>query len=208
MPRQTKARPSLVPYIVQWDGEEACSEDDLTVEMYQGRHRLAYKGAPRRADRDSAGVLWARMEGRPHVGEPQLAIMHPQRQYECMYALKCQVCKRPADRNADGWLFLDWPKPGDPPTWPEGSLTTQPPLCMRHARAARGLCPHAPHFVGLRVGLPRLWGVSGTAYRLTEHGWMCDPDIPLLRYGDPLLDAVLASQLVRQLRKVKTIPLH
>jgi hypothetical protein len=207
MSRQTKVRPSLVPYIVRWDSEEACCEDDLTVEMHRGSPRLTYKNTPRRYDRDGAGVLWARMEGRPHVGEPQLAVMHPQRQFECMYALKCQVCRRPADRDRDGWLFVDWPKPDDPPTWPEGALTTQPPLCIQHAKVSRRLCPHAPQFVGLRVRLPRLWGVSGTAYRLTGHGWKCDPDLPHLKYGDPLLDCVLASQLVRQLRNVKTVPL-
>ncbi|GAA0436667.1 hypothetical protein GCM10010357_67660 [Streptomyces luteireticuli] len=60
------------------------------------------------------------------MGRPVYADMHPQRQAECMRELKCQVGAGPASRTEDGYLFIDWRKPQDPPTWPEGALTTMP----------------------------------------------------------------------------------
>ncbi|MER6380737.1 hypothetical protein ABT274_12235 [Streptomyces sp. NPDC001127] len=205
MRERTLARPSVIPYVAAWDSESAGPESDLTYEYHRGRPRLAYKGPPLDDDRDGSDVLWGRVSHSPYVGEPLLGFMHSGRQYECMYALKCQVCRCPASKNEDGYLFFDWPKPGDPPTWPEGALTTQPPLCERHGRMATKLCPHAPEFVALRVGLPRLWGVTGTAYTWTDGGWISDPDLPPLKYGDERLRAVVASHLVRQLRKVKVV---
>ncbi|MEU3959611.1 hypothetical protein AB0F42_07290 [Streptomyces buecherae] len=47
----------------------------------------------------------------------------------------------------------------------------------------------------------------GTAYVPTEDGWAGDNTIPELRYGDPRLDLVVASLLVRQLLKVKIVEL-
>lgn len=199
------ARPRVVPYVVPWSGEPVGPERELTVEYHRGRPRLAYT-VPRSTDRDRAGVLWVREAHAPGTGQPAFGQMHVQRQYACMYALKCQVCGETASRNQDGYLFLDWADPDDP-SWPEGTLTGQPPVCEKCARLATRLCPHATHFVALRVRLPRLWGVAGTAYTWTDEGWVSNKDIPALRYGDERLNAVVASQLVRQLRKVKVADL-
>ncbi len=203
--------PDLVPYVVPWDSEHVGGVSALTTEHHGGYSRLAYK-APRESDRDGAEVLWTRHTQSRGVGNPKFAAMHSERQFECMYALKCQVCAEPASRNKDGYLFLSWPEDqphpeNRSPGWPEGALTTQPPLCEAHARTAARLCPHAPHFVALRVGLPKLWGVLGTAYPRTVGGWVIDNTIPELRFGDPRLRHVLASHLVRQLRKVKIVEL-
>lgn len=168
--------------------------------------RLAYK-TEEPVDRDRAGVLWARVERTSRKGRPLYNSMNPDRQRECMYHLTCQVCGEEASRTGDGWLFLDWQTPLDPPTWPEGSLTTMPPLCVEHARVAVEQCPHAENFVPLRAKLPRLWGVSGTFYQLTDDGWQGDSSIPWLKYEDKRLHAVLASHLVRELCKVTVVDL-
>lgn len=204
----TIARPTVIPYVVSWDSELASPLDELTWELVP-KPRLAYKGRPRAADRDGAGVLWGRVSSSPGVGRPHFDSMHPGRQWECMYALKCQVCGQPANRNEDGWLFLDWRRPDSPPTWPEGSPTTMPPVCEEHARLSVQQCPHLTRtdFVALRVKLPRLWGVVGTHYHWTGDGWIEDATIPALKYGDERLNAVLGSLLVRQLLKVTVVEL-
>jgi hypothetical protein len=196
--------PAVVPYVVPYEGELAGPESDLTVRHTVSGPQLAYFDE-QPGDRE-AGVLWARMDDAPGVGEPRFPCLHSGRQRECMRWLKCQVCGQPAGRNEDGYLFLEWRKPGDPPTWPEGVFTSQPPVCDRHARTAMELCPHAPHFVMLRSRLPRLWGVLGAIYRLTGEGWVTDTDTPPFKFGDPQTHAVLASNLVRQLTDVTIVP--
>ncbi len=205
MTRSTKISASLVPYVVSWSREHPCWEDALAVDWDSGRPRLGYRTyLP--GDRDRTGVLRVRMLGRPGVGEAELASLHPWRQWDCMANLRCQVCRGAADRNEDGFLFIGWPGEDDPPGWPEGALTTQPPVCLKHAQLSRRLCPHAPHFVGLRSRVPRLWGVNGVAYTMTGHGWECRGDVSL-PFGHEGLDCVLASHLVRQLKQVKVVPL-
>ncbi|MFI6682526.1 hypothetical protein [Streptomyces sp. NPDC050485] len=205
MPKRTLARPTVTPFVVAYDDEQAGSLDDLTIE-FTPTPRLAYRDM-QPDDRDRAGVLWARIERTSRKGKPIYNSMNTERQREAMYDLLCQVCSEPASRNKDGWLFLDWQTPQDPPTWPEGSLTNMPPLCVECARLAVEECPHADLFVPLRVKLPRLWGVSGVQYRWTENGWKTYGSIPWLRYGDERLPAVLASQLIRELCKVTVIDL-
>ncbi|MBR7677015.1 hypothetical protein [Streptomyces daliensis] len=136
--------------------------------------------------------------------------MHPARQYICMYSMKCQVCKGPASRNRDGWLFFDWRKELDPPTWPEGAVTAMPPLCDAHAKMSRELCPRLGkgHFAELRVKTPRLWGAGGTHYRLTAGGWQTDEADVWAPKGDTSLRALLVSKLIRELRDVTVIDMR
>lgn len=121
----TSASSAIIPFVAAWDSETPGPESDLTVEFVP-EPRLAYKLLPRPRDRDGAGVLWARVTNCPGLGKPIYDSMHPVRQHFCMYTMKCQVCGAPASRNEGGWLFFDWRKPWDPPTWPEGSRTAQP----------------------------------------------------------------------------------
>ncbi|MFI9585573.1 hypothetical protein ACIHCQ_27855 [Streptomyces sp. NPDC052236] len=195
----------MTQFVVAYDDERGRPEGNLTIQ-FTPTPRLAYR-VPLPGDRDRGGVLWARAERTSRRGRPIYDAMNSERQRECMYDLLCQVCGEPASRNAYGWLFLDWLMPLDPPTWPEGSLTNMPPLCEKDARVAVEECPYSDRFVPLRVKLPRLWGVSGVHYRLTEDGWQADASIPWLKYGDESLNAVLASQLVRELRKVTVVDL-
>ncbi|MFG3255247.1 hypothetical protein [Streptomyces sp. NPDC048172] len=195
-----------VPYVAMWDSEKAVAEAMLAVEIAPAP-RLAYQGRRLPGDRDGFGALWARCSSSPGAGEPAFACMHPGRQYECMYAMKCQVCRAPADRNADGWLFLDWRHELDPPTWPEGALTAMPPLCAQHARLSMGVCPKKGEFTALRVKAPRLWGVGGVSYRLTTDGWRLNQgenDLWLPK-DDPGLGSMLVSKLIRELTKVTPV---
>ncbi|WP_055556150.1 hypothetical protein [Streptomyces sp. NBRC 110028] len=182
-------------------------ESDLTVLLTSGP-RLGYK-VPRETDRDTAGALWARMTHSPGTGRPIYDSMHVARQRICMYAMKCQICGNPASRDEDGWLFINWRRPWDPPTWPEGSLTEQPPLCEPHARMAVEQCPHLGRgdYAVLRVRTPRLWGISGTNYQLTTSGWRARESNVMVPYGHVGLNAVLASRMIRELRNVTVIDL-
>ncbi|MFF4701131.1 hypothetical protein [Streptomyces chattanoogensis] len=201
------ARPTLVPYVALWDSELPCLESELTLEVYP-HPRLGYKGPARQDDRDEKGVLVARVSSSPGNGRPSYGEMHPGRQYECMSKLRCQICREPASRNEDGWLFLDWRKDRDPQTWPEGSLTAMPPLCEPHARMSIEQCPHlgtSHMFAAVRVRDPRPWGVAGTLYRRVLAGWRHFEGEPWLPYGDTRLDGMLGSKRIMELRGVKTV---
>ncbi|MEU2854105.1 hypothetical protein [Streptomyces syringium] len=205
MARYAISRPTVTPFVIAYDDEQGGPLKDLTIE-FTPTPRLAYK-VMQPEDRDPFGVLWARVERDSAKGRPIFNSMNSERQRECMHDLLCQVCAEPASRTEDGWLFLHWRMPQDPPTWPEGSLTNMPPLCVKCARVAVEQCPHAGRFVPLRVKMPRLWGVSGTAYTWTGTTWLSNDRIPWLRYGDDSLRSVLASQLIRELRRVTVVDL-
>ncbi len=82
-----------------------------------------------------------------------------------------------------------------------------PPLCEEHARMSIAECPHLRNteFVVLRVRTPRLWGYSGTPYKLTAEGWTVHERDALLPFGDPQLRGVLATRLYRELRSVTVV---
>ena len=82
-----------------------------------------------------------------------------------------------------------------------------PPLCTKDARLSMAVCPKGGAFTALRVRAPRLWGVGGVSYRLTVDGWRLnhgDTDVWLPK-GDPGLHSMLASKLIRELRKVTPV---
>lgn len=201
----------LVPYITAREGEEADSFLALRASFdATGRPRLGYwDELPR--DRDVRGVLWGRLsqrlghDGMP-TGEPRWRFVHPSRQRDTMLRLRCQVCIKDA-RTPEGILFLE-SKGDGMPTSPV--LTAQPPVCLRHARAAVKRCDHlAEHgHVGLMVQSAPLYGVIGTPHAYTQNGLqvLAGNDTPV-PYGDPALKWFLASQLVRALRTFKVIDL-
>ncbi|MFE7425969.1 hypothetical protein [Streptomyces sp. NPDC057545] len=126
-----------------------------------------------------------------------------------MERLLCQVCGEPADRNEQGWLFLDWRRPDSPRTWPERSITSMPPLCVEHARVSVRQCPflRRAEYAVLRVRKPQLYGVSGTLYQLADTGWHTSENDVLSPYSSPRLPGMLASRLHRQLRGVTVVDL-
>ncbi|UJB43054.1 hypothetical protein [Streptomyces sp. A1-5] len=207
MPECPPRKPSVVPYVVAWSAEFAELESMLDIRWDSNGPRLGYKDEKPsdRVGRDE--VLWGRMTYKPGAGIPLYDYMHPGRQYFAMRWMTCQVCGEPASRNEDGWLFLDWHKQHDPPTWPEGSVTAMPPLCDLHAHVAIAECPHLRNtrFLVLRVRTPRIWGYSGAPYSLTREGWSVGEHDVRCPIGDPNLRAVLGSRLYRELRNITVV---
>ncbi|WP_234330398.1 hypothetical protein [Streptomyces acidiscabies] len=200
---------TAVPYITCRAGEEPVKHRALSVSYdLDSRPRLAYR-TELPGDRDLNGVLWARcpqtrgVDGLP-TGEPRWRDVHPVRQRECMQRLLCQVCAQPA-RTPEGFLFLVGPgEVGEDRT---RVLTTQPPVCRKHARTAAVLCPYlrnAPTV--LLAQAPRIHGVVGALYEHTGRGVRPAPaDVGSLSYGHPALRWYLASQMVRRLESFRVV---
>ncbi|MFE6484939.1 hypothetical protein ACFVGN_18650 [Streptomyces sp. NPDC057757] len=207
----TSTEPTLVPFITQRKGEEAAPNNLAIHTLAPGRHRLCYQDeAP--MDRDLRGVLWARCSFNPTdhrqmpTGDPLWRRVHPYRQRMTMQVLRCQVCAEPA-RTRLGFIFLAGPDAYRPQE--KTILTTQPPVCAGHVRAAARLCPHLEGnpTVFLARSAP-LYGVHGTVYGIGDHGVqvVASPDHPL-PYGHKNLSTVLASQLVRRLHSFRVLTL-
>lgn len=194
LPANTKAltRAGLVPYITSWTGERRI---DSPV-VLRGRWGIGYHKEVRR-DRDSRGVLWVRNTRAPGEGEPEYRQVHPLRQRHAMRRLLCQVCGGPADTDERGTLWLlgeaDQGWSGD------DEQTGQPPVCLRCAVPASRACPHLRgNTLALRVGHAPLVGVFGQLY------WPGRQEPVLvgpatLKYGDPRIGWLQASQLMRGL---------
>ncbi|MFD5661513.1 hypothetical protein [Streptomyces hirsutus] len=204
-------KPTLVPYVVQREGEEAAPNNLLLTTLGPGKYRLRYADeAP--ADRDLRGVLWARCSSGPvdddmmPTGKPRWRMMHPLRQRTTMQAMRYQVCAEPA-RTPLGYVFLSGPDTMD--TSQTQVLTAQPPVCARHVRASAELCPHLDGrpMVFLAQSAP-LYGVNGVGYGYSDQGVQVvnRPDGPI-PYNHPLISTVLASQLVRRLSSFRLVDL-
>lgn len=209
-PVRSATEPALIPFITQREGEEA-APNNLLIVAHPSGPRLYYGDEDRR-DRDLRGVLWARCgfnpvdEHRRPTGSPQWKMMHPYRQMLCMQTLRCQVCQEPA-RISLGFIFLAGPSDQDPGG--PRVLTNQPPVCLKHARAAAKLCPHLEEkpTVLLARSAP-LYGVHGTLYGLGADGVkiVATPEEPL-PYGHPNLPTFLASQMIRRLSSFRVVDL-
>lgn len=200
--------PTTPPYVAARSTDKGPRKSELTIEFAAKGPRLAY-ARPRPDDRDSHGNLWIRMAPSPEPGRVRYDSMHPARQRDCMQRMLCQICAEPADRTRDGWLFIDWRREDSPPTWPERSITSMPPLCSAHVGESLRQCPflrRTEHAV-LRVRKPHLYGVSGTLYRLTDHGWLASDHDTLCPYDKPRHPGLLASRLHRELRQVTVVDL-
>ncbi|MEU2874151.1 hypothetical protein ABZ769_33985 [Streptomyces olivoreticuli] len=206
--------PTTIPYITTRKGERDEAASRLGVLPHAG---LSYVNEGP-GDRDSRGVLWARCsQSRDTAGRltgvPLFREVHPARQRECMTSLRCQICVQQASRTDAGYLFLQSRHPEDPkePGWPEGTLTAQPPLCLKHGVLSGEECVHlaSAGFIALRSRRPRLYGVTGTRYRLNGT-FSLEPvtdEHVTVPYGDPTAAMFLASQLVRRLGDVTVVDL-
>lgn len=205
--RDQETVPLLTPYVASRSTELPVRQSELTIDFAPGGPRLAYRD-PRPTDRDHHGNLWVRLS-ESTGGRVLYNCMNVQRQRACMEDLLCQICGGPADRDRQGWLFLDWRREESPPTWPERSITSMPPLCVEHARVSARQCPflRRAEYAVLRVRKPRLHGVSGTLYRLTGQGWRTSERDVLSAYDKPRFPGMLASRLHRELRGVTVVDL-
>ncbi|MEV0278539.1 hypothetical protein AB0I22_19455 [Streptomyces sp. NPDC050610] len=156
---------AVVPYITTRIGEELGIGTMLRAHPTQG----LYYADEIPGDRGLRGALWARRLHNPRdnagqpTGVPLFAKVHPSRQRECMYALRCQVCcRQPGNRTELGYLFLlELPPPDDADAeWPEGAQTPHPPLCLPHAKLSVDRCPPLRDgHLAVRVKTPRLYGI-------------------------------------------------
>ncbi|MFF8769080.1 hypothetical protein [Kitasatospora sp. NPDC015120] len=144
-------------------------------------------------DRDGHGALWARWGGRP-TGRVRLADAHGPRQRRALRQLLCQGCKRPADRTADGTLWLIEDDPDGGHDWPEQLLTMHPPTCAPCATIADRACPHLGDTgsVLLYVKNPQPAGIRGYLYAPTVGGPTTRTYTPFVDYRDPRLPFALA----------------
>lgn len=183
-------RPSVVPYIATWSDEQQLSPDPVL-----GTGEITFPQGTTPLDRDSGGALWMRRQWRAGSGRPEFGRVHPQRQKRAMRRLLCQVCGEPAEEAGQGCLWLLDDHRSDWAGWPEGLMTTYPPVCLPCARVAVRECPQlsAGH-IAVRAD-SEVCGVYGNRY------W-ADGSPPLqgvVEYDDPAIRWVLASQLVRSL---------
>ncbi|WP_399086673.1 hypothetical protein ACGH2B_08810 [Streptomyces sp. BBFR2] len=198
LPRQTSWT-GPVPYITRWSAER-----HPPLRLVEKRGGIGYADE-KPYDRDTRGVLWSRTPSIPGKGRPQFGEVHTLRQHRAMAELLCQVCGGPADRNAEGVLWLLGEDPHDRTSWPAELLTTHPPLCRPCAAASLRICPHLrQRCVALRVRSFRPVGVRGALYR----PGLAAP-LPVgavgVAYGDPRIRWVRAGQLIMRLDDVNVV---
>ncbi|WP_147255347.1 hypothetical protein [Streptomyces sp. PT12] len=189
-----------VPYAAAWTGENGGLAGALTVRP-DGKG-LGYRDEVPQ-DRDGQGVLWTRMREAPGKGRPDFGALHPARQRNALLNKLCQVCGGQASRTSQGWLFLiegsempEWA--GD--DWPEGALSTKPPICRPCAALAVRHCPHLRHPLLIHSRKPRTWGVYGGFFTPDAVGTpRPHPTDEYLPYGHPSAPWFMASQLLVEL---------
>ncbi|MEU3730303.1 hypothetical protein AB0E81_12950 [Streptomyces sp. NPDC033538] len=191
-----------VPYIAAWSGEQT-AQRQITCRA----DGIAYADE-QRYDRDQHGVLWngrayARGTGRPRFGE-----VHPTRQRDAMAHLLCQVCGAPADRDARGTLWLLEDARADWSGWPDGLMTTHPPVCLPCARLAADLCPHLRgRYVAVRVRESDACAVLGRLWAPTALGTPRRLEKGVVSYGTSAARWVTAGQLIRSLHSCTFVDL-
>ncbi|WP_328917027.1 MULTISPECIES: hypothetical protein [unclassified Streptomyces] len=184
-----------VPYVARWSGEPSGA---MPLVLRRKRPGIAYADE-RSFDRDERGVLWRRDPSQPGRGQPRLGQVHGLRQRIAMGGLRCQICGGPADRNADGVLWLIDAAPDDPILQRGEERTTHPPICVPCAHRSVRACPHLrTACVALRVRTWTQTGVSGALYQAARPTPVA-VHVGTFRYGDPRLPWVLAAQLVMTL---------
>lgn len=197
-----------VPFIAAWSSETFASP-----RLVWHGQSIAYTNE-RPRDRDAFGVLWRRVTNTPGLGKPEYGKVHHGRQRRAMGGLLCQVCAKPTRPQAtdDGVLFLLGRREYEYDPWPAPILTTHPPVCVRCATIAIRLCPHLRgHYIAIRCGAPRLYGVNGSLHMAgigtAPRKNRVNP-IDTVAYGSPLKGLVHASQSVMQLDRYRIVDLE
>ncbi|GLF99774.1 hypothetical protein [Streptomyces yaizuensis] len=166
-----------VPYITAWSAETA---DDRPLVAHQGRLQY-HPSLP--GDFDSHGVLWLHQRIAPGAGTPLFSTVHTPRQRRAMLRFLCQICGEPADRTAEGILWL---LPGPITGAVEGEVTTHPPVCAGCAPIALAHCPSLRRNVtALRARRPEADHLYGTFYCLTPGGPVATRHAHTVREGYP-----------------------
>jgi hypothetical protein len=190
------ARPDVVPFIAAWSGEQQLAREVV----YSGQGGIGYADETPE-DRDQHGVLWNGRALAQGTGRPAYGDVHPQRQRIAMQHLLCQVCGRAADQNDDGVLWLVEDHRDDWTGWPDGLMTTHPPLCVPCARKAVEQCPHLiDSSVAVRVTGSEPCAVYGRVWSSSAFGRPVRTGVKdVVPFGSTAARWVLAGQLVRSL---------
>ncbi|WP_084477312.1 hypothetical protein [Actinokineospora enzanensis] len=182
-----------VPYIASWSSETEAPKPKVIP-----RSRGIGFADETMTDRDTRGILWARTPSTPGHGKPMFAAVHSLRQRRAMRRLLCQVCGGPADRNANGvlWMLRDFR--ADWPDWPAGMGVTEPPICRACAEHSARVCPALRRGYALvRVADCTVIGVHGITYN-PRHSEKSEAGIR--EFTDYRLPWTVAYTLVRELR--------
>ncbi|MET9729215.1 hypothetical protein ABZZ79_00690 [Streptomyces sp. NPDC006458] len=189
-------RPDVVPFIAAWSGEQQLAREVV----YSGQGGIAYADETPE-DRDQYGVLWNGRSLARGAGRPEYGNVHPERQRIAMQYLLCQVCGHTADRDDRGVLWVVEDHRGEWDRWPEGLMTTHPPLCVPCARKAVEVCPHlVDSSIAIRVIGSEVCGVHGRIWSSSPFGRPVRKDVKeVVTFGSPAARWVTAGQLVRSL---------
>lgn len=176
--------------------------------MY-GPHGIAYADETP-DDRDQHGVLWNGRAVRRRTGRPEYGSVHPARQRVAMQHLLCQVCGNAAEQDARGVLWLIEDNRADWSGWPEGLLTTHPPVCLPCAVEAAQSCPHLiERSIAVRVRGSEVCAVHGRLWLPSAFGVpVRGASKGVVTYGTPAARWVLAGQLVRSLHDCTVVDLQ
>jgi hypothetical protein len=191
----------VVPYIATWSGEQ--KPPVRIMQHAWGGIAFADESA---GDRDNDGILWTRIAAQPGHGRPQFAVIHSLRQRRAMRRLLCQVCGQPADRNAEGvlWLLPDYYRRHD---GPENYDITEPPICLACAPIAIRLCPALRDgYIAVRARDAPVCGVKGLVYRAGHPAPVLIRE-ELVHRDSPAIRWTLAEHLVRALRECTFVDL-
>ncbi|MFE7116543.1 hypothetical protein ACFU99_14140 [Streptomyces sp. NPDC057654] len=199
----------VVLYVTAWSREREVSRADLLLDAGGLRYRTEHT-----EDRDQRGGLWERWRGGYGDGDPLWRAVNSERQRIAMEHLRCQVCGGRASHTGKGVLFLEGGRMTAAAARLEEGTVAQPPLCLPCAPVARRQCPHLRrHCIALRAKKYPVWGVLGAVYaarhprgpRPTDQ-LVLEHEVPVA-YGTSALRYVLASQLLRELRRVTVVDL-
>lgn len=201
------ARPTVVPYVTAWSREQP--ELFSQLKFRSDGNGLAWENE-QSAERDTHGVLWARVHGRGE-GTPRFGSADPLRQREVMERLLCQVCAGPSSRTSKGYLFLN-PAPDEKPgaNWGEQAITSEGPVCLPCAGIAVEQCWSLRRHgvVALRARKVSRFGVYGTVIGPDASGRLVQvTDDAHFAYGHPDTAWVVAAKLLVELRRCTLVDL-
>ncbi|MGW7248800.1 hypothetical protein [Streptomyces decoyicus] len=195
-------RAGIVPDIATWSAEHTLGR------LVIGQEGITYTD-DYTLDRDSRGALWKRVLLRQGEGKPQYGYAHPQRQRRAMRRFLCQVCARPAHQDDRGTLWLLEGVEDEWAGWPDGLLTTNPPVCLSCAPKAVQHCPELRDgYVALRVAESEVCGVRGRLYRRGYDTQAVPCERRVVLYDEPEIRWVLAEQSVRELQSCTIVDLQ
>lgn len=187
--------PTVVPFIAAWSDEKSIAVPSVVTRLMGG---VGYVGEVP-ADRDR-GVLWRRFVDLQGSGRPLYSEVHPGRQRLAMRHELCQVCGEPAHKTSEGVLWLLEDRRRDWKGWPEGMVTTHPPICRRCVPVARAQCRNLwSGAVIVRAGRSEVCAVYGQQYRVGPFGLRPALHDTVLFGEEPAIRWTIAEQLVRSL---------